>query len=604
MRMENQLLAPGGPTFTTNLIPAAQYLRKSTDNQKYSIELQLDGNLAYATPRGIEIVRTYIDDGISGLTIRRREALQDLIEYVQSGRADFKVILVYDVSRWGRFQDVDESAYYEFICRSFGIAVHYCAELFENDGSFVATIAKNLKRAMAAEYSRELSIKVFAGHSRLVKLGYCQGGSPGYGLRRLLVDEAGVARFQLAVGQRKAIATDRVVLVPGPAEETDAVRRIFNLFVRKGRSEREIAQSLNRQGVAAVNDRLWTRQSVFRTLMNERYIGNYVWNQESIKLKGRLVSNAPDQWIRAEGVIEPIVARPLFDSAQEIIRERLRDWTEEEKLAPLRRLLRKHGFLSRRIIDQSPGVPSSATYHKWYGGLIPIYKLVGFTGHRKYTRRTRPFRSHHATTLTLSDDDLVELLRESLQKHGYLSRKIIDETEGIPSSGTYFLRFGSMKRVYELAGFPRDFYRPPVERAQRRMHAITSGMPDDQLLDVLRRLLQTHGYLTEELIEETEEVPSAGTYQRRFGSLKRAYKLIGFKPGRHNVLGVWKTAKWTSKRELLKALRLLLEKHGRLTREIIDGAEGISSYVTFRRRFGTLSEAYRLIGYKQKYNRK
>jgi len=73
------------------------------------------------------IVRTYADSGKSGLRIDGREALQRLIREVESGQADFSAILVYDVSRWGRFQDADESAYYEYICRRAGISVHYCA---------------------------------------------------------------------------------------------------------------------------------------------------------------------------------------------------------------------------------------------------------------------------------------------------------------------------------------------------------------------------------------------------------------------------------------------------------------------------------------------
>ncbi|WP_395651942.1 recombinase family protein, partial [Brevundimonas sp.] len=83
-----------------------------------------------------------------------RVSLQHLIADVQNGQTEFDVILVYGVSRWGRFQDADESAYYEFICREAGIAVHYCAEQFENDGSLSATIIKSMTRAMAGEYSR------------------------------------------------------------------------------------------------------------------------------------------------------------------------------------------------------------------------------------------------------------------------------------------------------------------------------------------------------------------------------------------------------------------------------------------------------------------
>ena len=120
--------------------------------------------------------------------------LKQLIEDVQSKKADFTTILVYDVSRWGRFQDADESAYYEYICKRAGISVQYCAEQFENDGSPVSTIVKGVKRAMAGEYSRELSVKVFAGQCRLIELGYRQGGPPGYGLRRSLIDQAGAAK--------------------------------------------------------------------------------------------------------------------------------------------------------------------------------------------------------------------------------------------------------------------------------------------------------------------------------------------------------------------------------------------------------------------------
>ena len=79
--------------------------------------------------------------------------------------ADFEFIIVYDVSRWGRFQDPDESAYYEFICKQAGIQVLYCAELFENDGSLASTLLKHFRRGMAGDFSRDLSVKVFAGQA-------------------------------------------------------------------------------------------------------------------------------------------------------------------------------------------------------------------------------------------------------------------------------------------------------------------------------------------------------------------------------------------------------------------------------------------------------
>jgi DNA invertase Pin-like site-specific DNA recombinase len=206
------------------LARAAQYVRMSTEHQQYSTTNQQDAIREYARRRGFEVVRTYADEGRSGLSVAGRDGLRALITDVQNERADFKAILVYDVSRWGRFQDADESAYYEYLCRRAGIEVHYCAEQFDNDGGPAATIIKSVKRAMAGEYSRELSAKVFRGQCRLIELGYRQGGPPGYGLRRMLVNQTGERKGVLARGERKSLQTDRVILTPGPEEELEVVR--------------------------------------------------------------------------------------------------------------------------------------------------------------------------------------------------------------------------------------------------------------------------------------------------------------------------------------------------------------------------------------------
>jgi DNA invertase Pin-like site-specific DNA recombinase len=244
---------------SNRLVRAAQYVRMSTEHQRYSTENQADAIAAYAARRGFEIVQTYEDSGKSGLRLDGRAALQKLIADVRNGLADFKAILVYDVSRWGRFQDADESAYYEFICREAGIAVHYCAEQFENDGSLSTTVIKSMKRAMAGEYSRELSAKVFAGQCRLITLGFRQGGPAGYGLRRQLIDEHGNPKAILSRGEHKSFQTDRVVLTPGPPEEVEVVRRLYRLFVLQQRSETEIAGQLNAEGLLTDLGQPWSR---------------------------------------------------------------------------------------------------------------------------------------------------------------------------------------------------------------------------------------------------------------------------------------------------------------------------------------------------------
>src|SRR5580704_7994926 len=171
------------------LVPAAQYLRMSTEHQKYSMENQSAAIQEYALQRGFEVTHTYKDAG-SGLELKRRSGLRDLLHDAVQGAA-YKVILVYDISRWGRFLDVDESAHYEFLCKSAGVPVHYCAETFENDNSMPGLIMKTLKRTMAGEYSRELPSKIRAGLVRLTKNGFKPGGQPVYGMRRMLLDTRG-----------------------------------------------------------------------------------------------------------------------------------------------------------------------------------------------------------------------------------------------------------------------------------------------------------------------------------------------------------------------------------------------------------------------------
>jgi DNA invertase Pin-like site-specific DNA recombinase len=382
--MENHDGNQGGDQPPAKPLWAAQYVRMSTEHQQYSTENQADVIREYAARRGYEIVRTYADDGKSGLKMEGRNSLRSMIEDVQTGRANFVAILVYDVSHWGRFQDTDESAYYEYLCKRAGIEVHYCAEQFENDGGPAATIIKSVKRVMAAEYSRELSSKVFKGQCKLIELGYRQGGPAGYGLRRMLVDYTHKEKGILARGEKKSLQTDRVILVRGPEEEVRVVQWIYQMFIRENRSEREIAEILNAQGILTDLGRPWSRGTVREVLTNEKYIGNNVYNRRSFKLKKKRVVNTPDMWVRREGAFDPIISPEDFYTAQGIILARTRRLTDEEMLERLRGLLAKHSLLSSGLIDSAEGMPASSAYRTRFGSLLRAYQLAGYRPNRDY----------------------------------------------------------------------------------------------------------------------------------------------------------------------------------------------------------------------------
>ena len=88
--------------------PAAQYLRMSTEHQQFSLENQAEAISKYATAQGFEIVKSYIDSGKSGLALKHRRGLAQLLSDVVGAPQPYRAILVYDVSRWGRFQDADD----------------------------------------------------------------------------------------------------------------------------------------------------------------------------------------------------------------------------------------------------------------------------------------------------------------------------------------------------------------------------------------------------------------------------------------------------------------------------------------------------------------
>jgi len=357
---------------------AALYVRASTEHQNYSTDHQEAALREYAVKNDFEVIVVYRDEGRSGLTLDGRTGLLRLIEEVQSGQATYLAVLVYDVSRWGRFQDVDESAYYEYACRKAGIMVCYCAEPFTNDGSPLATLLKGLKRAMAAEYSRELSAKVFRAQCRLTAAGFKQGGSAGYGLRRQCLSVDGGTPRLLQIGERKSLPTDRVRFVHGPSEEVAVVRRIFDMCTCKQMPDTRIAEALNAEGLKNQYGRSWSAHNVKAVLTNEKYAGTLIFNRSTQRLRTSRRANDRDKWIRIENAFPAIVSRELFDKTTQVRLRRGRHWTNDQMLDGLREILVEHGTVSGDLIDKS-NLPSAKTYTLRFRSLIAAYEAAGMS---------------------------------------------------------------------------------------------------------------------------------------------------------------------------------------------------------------------------------
>ena len=288
-----------------------------------------------------------------------------------------------DVSRWGRFQDADEAAHYEFVCKKAGIKVVYCAEEFSNQDSLADYFAKILKRTSAAEYSRELSIKSFENQKRIVQLGFRVGSQPGYGFRRAAVGADGSCKGILMPGETKALMSDRVTLVQGPKKEVQCVRMIFRMCLR-GKSHNEIARELNDRSMKNAG-RKWKNWMIEDILTNSKYAGIYVWNRRTQRLHSRSASNRREAWIVKRHAFPPIISEAVFEKAQ-VRMHRGNHWSDEQLLDKLKRLLESKGYLSERLIQNTRGMPSTATYWKRLGTFRKIYASVGFAPGDRFNR--------------------------------------------------------------------------------------------------------------------------------------------------------------------------------------------------------------------------
>jgi DNA invertase Pin-like site-specific DNA recombinase len=370
--------SPRPPT----LVPAAQYVRMSDEQQQYSIVNQKAAIQEYAGTHGFSIVKTYADPGKSGVAAKSRTALRELLKDVTTGNAKYKAILVYDVSRWGRFPNNDESAYYEFLCFNSGIPLHYCAEPFSNDGTATSSLLKALKRSMAAEFSRELSEKVIRGKTRLVQLGFWVGGPPGYGYRRMMISGSGKPKQIMKPGEQKSMRADRVILIPGPRPEVECVRLIFFMAIQ-GNGCMAIARELNRRGILRYG-KPWLATNVFKLVTNPKYAGCNVWNRSSQRLQTKRVRNVAQQWITKPGAFKPIVSEETFEQSQ-LRRTKKIDywWSDGEILQSVRSLLKREGRLSETLIRKAHardalGMPSTTTIHAHFGPYRKLYELVNY----------------------------------------------------------------------------------------------------------------------------------------------------------------------------------------------------------------------------------
>lgn len=425
-------------------IQAAQYLRMSTESQRYSLVNQAAAIAAFALHDGYEIVSTYEDAGKSGVTFEKREGLKSLLSDVVTGAAEYTVILVLDVSRWGRFQDPDQAAFHEYTCRAAGVDVKYVGEQFDYGPS--GSIMKQLKRVMAGEYSRELSAKVKHAKRRNAALGLHQGGACPFGVARLEVRPDGSPVRVLARGERKSRPENILRYVHGDPDEIALVKRVFQLYLDRGMRAADIGRRLATEGHIWTDGQPITSQQVRRVLSCELLTGKLVSGKEEHFLGGRREKRPRSEW-RSTKVFAPIISQARFRAAEQrrmTLGGVVRRANDEALLAALCKARKMHGPLTLRIVDQSKHCPGSTNYERAFGSFGRALELIGEKAPRNYLGGQLGHRIPEAS--------LIDAMRRLEDRHGFVSASLLRAAPDAPPSQTYIKAFGSLKAACHVAG--------------------------------------------------------------------------------------------------------------------------------------------------------
>lgn len=359
------------------LLRAVAYYRHSAqDRQENSVAIQQEQVRQWARENGILIVQEFADRGKSGLTAEGRDEFNEMMSNWVRVSNDIQFVLCLDVSRWGRFQDIDLSATYSAECKQHGKQVVYTTLGKPKENDQLYQVHVHFERYRAAQYSKELSDKVHRGCLRIAQQGYWAGGKPPYGLQRLLLDESRRPLQTLSKGQRKSIQNQRVILTTGSVEQTVTIKRIFEAFVDQRKSTKEISDALNYDGVSSPGGFRWDSSKVRRILKNELYVGTMLYNRTTQKLKTASHANPISEWIRKREAFAPIVTSECFGRAQERLLRESALCTSEFMIENLRRFHSMHGTIWPSLLKSDPESPTIRRYVSRFGSLDAAYQAV------------------------------------------------------------------------------------------------------------------------------------------------------------------------------------------------------------------------------------
>jgi len=281
----------------------ALYARVSSDQQaekNNSIPSQLRLLHEYTLKHKMEVVKEYVDEGESALSIKR-PAFLEMITETKRRFPPFQAILVWKLSRFARNRQ--DSILYKSMLKKRGIEVISISEPIDDTPQ--GQLMEGMIEVIDEFYSAVLAQETLRGMVENARKGYRNGGFPIYGYKNVQIfDEKGNPKTKYEVND----------------SEAEVVSLIFELYA-KGNGLKNIVMELAKRGIKPRSGTYWSKSTLANILRNETYIGWTVFNKRDKKTIGRQFK-PKDEWIIIKNTHEPIISEELFNRVQELIEER------------------------------------------------------------------------------------------------------------------------------------------------------------------------------------------------------------------------------------------------------------------------------------------
>lgn len=274
------------------------YGRVSTDKEEQKNSLDNQINYFNDFIKGIDKwkhVASYIDEGLSGTQVKKREQFLKMIEDAKNGK--FDLILTKEVSRFAR-NTIDSIKYTELLL-SYGVIVYFITDNINTiykDSEFRLT----LMASMAQDEVRKLSERVKFGIKRSVKDGKIGGGSL-YGYNK---------------------KNSKLTIID---EEAKVVKKIYLLYSEGLYGLKKIGEILAKEGYYTRKGNIFSDVTLKKMIKNPRYKGWYTANLseiENYKTHKRIYKNEKEWIIYKDDRIPAIVPEELWDKANNELNKR------------------------------------------------------------------------------------------------------------------------------------------------------------------------------------------------------------------------------------------------------------------------------------------